>query len=373
LAVLIYPFSRSTATALLASAVAVAFSACTPPALITALPPASGVQSCAWFGDAREGVLYFGISPFWRALREGGGDPRAELRFAGAREIGRFDLARERMLAPLAITPAPARSGVWDVLAHPNGGIYFTTFWENAGRVDPASGRVEWFVSAGEALNELALLPDGRVLASRYGRGGASGSVVVLSERGEVLAEHALTASEGIVAAAKSVAYDAARDAIWVNTDLLPASGAPTHDARIISLRDGRELARWSDPELQFMTFAADGTGFLVERSAGLLVLRVLPPGARGPLPLSGRFIPLDEAFPAALDFAQDVKLTPEGNAIVTRWSGVVHIASPDGEVRRLDFPKRAGALYYTGVAKSGEICATRCGAVEVVCEAVPH
>jgi hypothetical protein len=354
--------------------VAVVFSACAAAPPVTTQAPSSGTPACAWFGDAREDVLYFGISPFWRALREAGGDPRAELGFAGAREIGRFDLAQGRMLAPLAITPAPARSGVWDVLAHPNGWIYFTTFWESAGRVDPASGRIEWFEAAGDALNELALLPDGRVLASRYGRDGASGSVVVLSERGELVAEHALAAGDGVVAAAKSVAYDAARDAVWVNTDLLPSSGAaPAHDARVISLRDGRELARWSEPELQFMTFAANGTGFLVEHSAGLLVLRVLSPGARGPLALAGRFIPLDEAFPAALDFAQDVKLTPEGNAIVTRWSGVVHVASPSGEVRRAELPRREGALYYTGVASNGEICATRCGAVEVVCEEAPR
>ncbi|MBM4384466.1 MAG: hypothetical protein FJ091_14015 [Deltaproteobacteria bacterium] len=278
------------------------------------------------------------------------------------------------MLAPLAITAAPARSGVWDVLAHPNGWLYFTTFWERAGRVDPANGRVEWFDAAGEALNELALLPDGRVLASRYGRSGASGSVVVLSERGEVLIEHALRASDDVVVAAKSVAYDAARGAIWLNTDLLPASGGtPAHDARVISLRDGRELARWSDPELQFMTFAPDGAGFLVERSADLLVLRVLPPDAAGPLQLGGRFIPLDDAFPAALDFAQDVKLTPQGHAVVTRWSGTVHIATPAGAVRRLDLPRREAALYYTAVASNDAICATRCDGIEVVCERAPR
>jgi streptogramin lyase len=145
--------------------VAVALSACQQPAPVTTLSESAHAGACAWFGDARAGVLYFGIS-----LREAGGDPRAELQFAGARAIGRFDLARERMLAPLAITPAPARSGVWDVLAHTNGWLYFTTFWEHAGRVDPATGRVEWFTSAGAALNELAQLPDGRVLASRYGR-----------------------------------------------------------------------------------------------------------------------------------------------------------------------------------------------------------
>jgi streptogramin lyase len=182
-------------------------------------------------------------------MRGAGGDPRAELRAGGARELGRFDLARGRMLPPLAIGPESARSGVWDVLVHPNGWLYFTTFWERSGRVDPASGEVEWFETAGDGLNEVALLPDGRVLASRYGRGGASGSVVVLSELGEVLAEHALSAKPGVAAAAKSVAYDPAREAAWVNTDLLPAAGgAASHDARVISLASGTELARWASP-----------------------------------------------------------------------------------------------------------------------------
>ena len=59
-------------------------------------------------------------------------------------------------------------------------------------------------------------------------------------------------------------------------------------------------------------------------------------PAARAPLQLAGRLLVLDEAFPP-LDFAQDVKLAADGAAIVTRWSGVVHVASPDGHVRRLE------------------------------------
>jgi hypothetical protein len=358
---------------LLAGAAVACVLACAAPA--SRVVPGRGSAAaaggaCAWFGDARDDTLYFGISRFWRALRDAGGDPRAELRAGGARELGRFDLARERLLAPLAIGPTAAKSGVWDVLAHPNGWIYFTTFWEKAGRVDPASGALEWFEGAGDGLNELALLPDGRVLATRYGRGGASGSVVVLSERGDVLAEHALDSSPEVVAAAKSVAYDPARDAAWVNTDLLPASGgaaAAGHDARVISLASGRELARWSSPELEFMSFGADGTGFLVERDAELLVLRVVPPDARAPLPLAGRLIVLDDAFPAA-DFAQDVKLAEGGNVVVTRWSGFVHVVSPDGRVRTLALPKAEGALYYTGVERNGRVCATRCAGVDVVC-----
>jgi hypothetical protein len=62
------------------------------------------------------------------------------------------------------------------------------------------------------------------------------------------------------------------------------------------------------------------------------------------------------------------VKLAPDGSAIVTRWSGAVHVASPTGDVRTLALPKREGALYYTGVARDGGVCATRCAGVEVVC-----
>ena len=135
----------------------------------------------------------------------------------------------------------------------------------------------------------------------------------------------------------------------------------------MIALADGRELARWSSPELQFVTFAADGTGFLVERSEELLSLRVVPAGTRAPPQLAGRIVVLDDAFPA-LDFAQDVKLDANGDAIVTRWSGAVHVASPDGAVRTLSLPNRDGGLFYTGVARDGEICATRCAGVDVIC-----
>ncbi|HEU4427866.1 MAG TPA: hypothetical protein VFT98_03860, partial [Myxococcota bacterium] len=347
---------RGLAAALLGAAAALgACSAPTPlassesPARASA--PATGAtapRACAWFGDARGDVLYFGISRFWSASRAAGGDPRAELRAGGPRELGRFDLAREALLPPLAIGPSDARSGVWDVLAHPNGWIYFTTFWERAGRVDPESARVEWFDAAGTGLNELALAPDGRVLATRYGRDGASGSVVVLDERGELLAEHALASDPGVVAAAKSLAYDPSRAAVWLNTDLLPeagpSAGESAHDARVIALADGRELARWRTPELQFMAFAGDGTGFLVERDAERLLLRIVDPGSRAPLQLAGRSVLLDDSFPAH-DFAQDVKLAPDGAAVVTRWSGTVHVVSRRGEVKTLSLPKLEGAL----------------------------
>ena len=276
------------------------------------------------------------------------------------------------MLAPLAIGPADAKSGVWDVLAHPNGWIYFTTFFESAGRVEPASGRVEWFRAAGTGLNELALGPGGRILASRYGRDGGSGSVVVLAETGEIVAEHALAAPAGLTVAAKSIAYDRVRDAAWVNTDLLAEGAPPAHDARVLALADGRELAHWAAPELDFMTFGPDGTGFLAERSEELLRLRVLAPDPHASPQIGGRRIPLDDAMPAS-DFAQEVRALSDGRVLVTRWSGVVHVISPGGRVADLELPRAGEGLYYTGVAAGARVCATFCRGIEVVCRPAPR
>jgi hypothetical protein len=330
-------------------------------------PDHGSERSCAWFGDERDGVLYFGVSAFWSALRAAGGDPTADLREPGPRWIGRFDLAAERLLPPLELAGGSAATGVWDVLAHPNGRIYFTTYFDLAGSVDPASGEVRVFRAAGLGLNELALGPDGEVLATRYGFGADShGSVVVLAEDGAPLAEHRLRDPPGFRTAAKSLAFDPLRREIWVNTDLFPtADGAVAHDARVLGA-DGRERRAVTDPELQFFEFNAGGAGFFAESSAGRLRLRERPP--RGPL----RFHPLDDAFPATLDFAQEVRAEADGSVVVTRWSGRVHVLEPGGRIRDVVLPAEEGALYYTAVRTGSRICATRCGRVEVVCADLP-
>ena len=111
-------------------------------------PSSAEERYCAWYGDARDGVLYFGQAAFWPASRasgaSGGGeeDPRADLAVAGPQLIGRFDLGRGELLPPLEVGPADARSGVWDVHAHSNGRVYFTTYFESMGWVDPRSGEV---------------------------------------------------------------------------------------------------------------------------------------------------------------------------------------------------------------------------------------
>jgi hypothetical protein len=334
---------------------------------VAAAPDHAPERSCAWFGDARDGVLYFGVSAFWSALRAAGGDATADLRAPGPRWIGRFDLAAERFLPPLDLRGGPAATGVWDVLAHPNGRVYYTTYFDLAGSVDAASGEVQEFAAAGLGLNELALDPGGRVLVTRYGFGAdGHGSVVVLSEAGEPLAEHPLRDPPGFRAAAKSLAFDPLRAELWVNTDLFATRGdAVAHDARVLSA-DGRERRIVGDPELQFFEFAEDGRGFFAEASEERLRLRERSPSGRL------RFHPLDDSFPAGLDFAQEVRAEADGSVLVTRWSGRVHVLERNGRIRDLALPTEDGALYYTAVRAGSRVCATRCGRVEVVCADLP-
>jgi hypothetical protein len=337
--------------------------------------PSDRERYCAWYGDARAGVLYFGESAFWNAMRAAGGDPAADLREPGPQLVGRFDLARERFLPPLATGARASRAGTWDVLAHPNGRVYFTTFYESAGYVDPATGASRRFESAGTGLNELALGPDSRtLLATRYT---ADGSVVVLDADGTVTAEHPLARPDPRVRVApKSLAFDPVRREVWVNTDLVPAAETRPalegvgvgHDARVLDFATGRELRRFAEPELQFMRFEPDGRGLFVWQAGTRLALRVVEPG-RAEGPDSGREIPLDDAFPAQHDFVQDLSVGPDGRVLATRWSGAVHVVSPSGEVRTAQLPRLApGGLYYAAVAVGDRLCATYCADVEVVC-----
>jgi hypothetical protein len=292
------------------------------------------------------------------------------VRHPGPQLVGRFDLRRRVHLAPLDLAPAASAGGVWDVLAHPNGRVYFSDFFGASGYVEPESGRVTRFDVLGAGLNEIALGPDGHLLLTRYGtERGADGSVVLVDAEGALLAEHTLRGPEGYGVAPKSVAWDPVRREIWVNTDLIPAQpGAPVrHDARLLAA-DGRELLRYETPELQFVAFSADGTGWFAEVEGRLLRLRVRPPErATSPI-LTGLLVPLDDAFAGEADFVQDLQVDEDG-AVVTRWSGRVHVVGRTGRVQEVALPTDgAGSLYYTAVRARGGVCATRCGEVEVVC-----
>lgn len=319
-------------------------------------------------------MLFFGESAFWAAMRTAKGDPTADLNVKGPKRIGRFNLSVEKMEAPITVD-VPGGSGVWDVLAVGDQ-VYFTTFFGPGGVVDVAREELTVFTEAGPGLNELARGPGGTILASRYGEaGGGPGSVVMMDGEGRVVNEIPLAAPEGWLAAPKTVAYDPLRRQIWVTVDLVSSGGAGARqDARRLTL-DGKELSRIEDPEIQFVLFSGEGPGYFAARFGRQLALLVLEPLApRGDPILSARRIVLDDAFDPAVDFAQDIHLAADGRVVVTRWSGLVHVVTPDtNAVETVAFPREGGAgLYYSAVLDGPSLCATYCAGVEVVCTDAP-
>ena len=149
--------------------------------------------------------------------------------------------------------------------------------------------------------------------------------------------------------------------------DLLPEGTGPVrHDAYVLGL-DGSERRRIERPEIQFVAFGADGTGYRAEREGSRLWLNVAPPGA------AGMRLLLDDAFAADFDFAQDIQVAGDGRAVVTRWSGFVHVVGPGSAIQTLRLPAlEPGGLYYSGVLAGDRVCATYCADVSVVCENLP-
>jgi hypothetical protein len=341
----------------------------------SAPPPSSRERYCAWFGDARDDRLYFSESAFWSASWAKG-DPTADLDEAGPVLIGRFDLAAERLLEPFDVEGPGARAGAWDVLAHPNGRVYFTSYFETSGWLDPRSGEVRLLPELGPGLNELALAPDGRIFASRYAMPGESGGVVVMDEDGGLLEEYALPAPPGYLAGPKTVAVDPLRGEVWLAMDLLPeepdSSLEVRHDAYVLDSA-GALVRRIETPEIQFPAFAPDGTGYRAEVEGSELALRIVPPDTDPADTGAGIRVVLDKAFDPHLDFAQDVRPLPDGGALVTRWSGWVHRVDARGGVHsvRLPAPSPPG-LFYTAVLHDGRVCATYCGDVSIVCADSP-
>lgn len=280
----------------------------------------------AWFADERDGVIYFGLSPFWTELRAHGGDATADLLEPSAHLIGRFEIERERFLPPLvARRPGPdSRSSVWDVLAHPNGWIYYTTYFEEMGRVRPGMGDVEHFDSLGTGLNEIALGPDRNLYVTRYGSGttgvraNADGSVAVVSPEGLLLREQSLHARDGAMTAPKSLGVDPLSGDVWLNADVIAPDGRVSFAAFHLG-PDLQLIARLdAPPELMFVAFDRAGRGFFVEDRNGRVELRVTRAGAE--------LARLDLGARAPADFAQDVHFAADGSAAIAFWSGRVEL-----------------------------------------------
>jgi hypothetical protein len=244
--------------------------------------------------------------------------------------------------------------------------VYFTTWFDSMGWVDARTGAVHRLEGLGERLNEIAPGPGETLLVSRYGGDSdpqGPGSILVASLDGERLAELTLAEPAGYRVAPKTVAFDPARDEIWVTTDLFPLGAGPIrHDAYVLD-GSGREKRRIESPEVQFVAFGADATGLVAEVEGSRLELRVRTPGA------ADRRLLADEAFATGLDFVQDIHFAPDGRAVVTRWSGVLHVFSPPDSLETLRLPQlEPGGLYYSGVLAGDRVCATHCGGVSVVC-----
>jgi hypothetical protein len=337
----------------------------------TDAPPSPNERYCAWFGAPAGDILYFGEAAFWTAFRAQGRDPRADLRASGPQRIGRLDLASEQLLPALDVTRPGAHSGIWDVLPHPNGRVYFTTFFEESGWVEPATGVHGWLDALGPGFSELALASEGQIAAARYGRPGKPhGSLVHFSPDGELISEWPMEGPAGVRVAPKSVAFDPLRRETWALTDLLPAEGDGTigHDARIYD-RFGQERLRIERPEIQFVAFAPDGTGYLAELEGAALWLRILAPGGADEPTERGERVLLDAGFPTGFDFLQDLQLSEDGRVVATRWSGWIHLIDPERRVSTVRLPRLDDeGLYYTGVLRGDRVCATYCAELTVVC-----
>jgi hypothetical protein len=346
--------------------------------------PSPNERYCAWYGEASGPVLYFGQAPFWSAAQEAGpGDaPMADLAQPGPQWIGRFDLAGQQALPSLDVSESGARSGVWDVLPHPNGRIYFTTFYESAGSIDPATGEVARYPELGVGLNELALGPEDAIVATRYGGYGgdplASGSLVLFSPDGLLLAEHPLRAPAGYSLAPKTPAWDEAGGRYWLTTDLVrrdpTAPPAPSEHPAIVLDASGSEIARIGGVELHFVRFGREGWGAAAFVAEGALRVVKLGPGEPRWLlaPSAGKLI--DPSFPELFDFVQDLSFGPGGELVVTRWSGRIHVLGPGEDDRRdLQLPREdPSGLYYAAALWNDEVCATWCADVAVVCAPLP-
>jgi hypothetical protein len=325
----------------------------------------------AWFGDARDGILYFGLSPFWTFWWESGGDPRRDLEAAGDELIGRFDLRARAFLPPLRVRAAAdgARSSVWDVLVHSSGRIYYTTFFEELGWVAPDGSEGRRFAHLGRGFNELAEGPGGRVYATRYADAPERderpefGAVTVIEPDGALVWEARFErAADGTFTAPKSLAVDPASGEVWLNTDSFAADGGLLRHETLRLSAAGELLERRAGPEeLQFVAFAPSGEGWFAEAREGWIWLSLRLPGAEE--------LSLQLTRHESLDFVQDIKPDPAGSAVATLWSRRAFEVRVDGSglsAREVRFdvpgdcePPAHHSLAYTAVRWDGELYAT--------------
>lgn len=315
-------------------------------------------------------MLYFGVSAFWQGLRETG-SPLGVLDRQSPQEVGRFDLARRALLPPLTLAPDRA-AGVWDVLAHENGRLYFSVFYGVSGFRDLESGAVKRFDDLGKGLNEWARGPAETLFVTRYAAdANARGALLWIDLDGNLLGSFPLgSEGNGERVLPKSVAWDRGRQLAWVTSDLLPAgAGAKGHPTLVLDLA-GSLVARIDEVEVQILAFAGDATGYFAVATENGLELFVLPPGSPKADLAGARRVSLDPHFDRTLDFAQGIEIEETGRVLVTTWSGRVFGLDPESfTVETITFPRlQAGGLYYAAATNRDTTCASYCAGIRIVC-----
>ncbi len=297
------------------------------------------------------------------------------MRLRGELLIGRFDLGRRAFLEPLRALPRgeTSRSSVWDVLAHSNGRLYYTTFFGALGSVaaDGSDPRVHPELGAG--LNELIEDPQGWIHATRYSDAPEDparqtrGGVLVLTPAGERVRETPIPPAAGRFRAPKSLALDPQSGELWVNLDAFDAEGGVHYETLRISAGGEIQEARPAPPELHFAAFDRAGRGWFAESLDGELRLRVTQRGAELARASLGPREPLD--------FVQDIQFAPDGRALLALWSArvvVARLGAAGGlSLRELALARpadcvapRGRSLLYTAVATRERVFATLfCGA----------
>ncbi len=355
------------------------------PTSVFRMPPANRGSEAysAWFADTRGRILYFGLSPFWQLWWRSGGDPLGDLAQPGDHLIGRFDLERETFLAPLRVRDGgpDARSSIWDVLVHSNGRIYYTTYFEEIGSVNPDGTDARAFEGLGRGFNELYEGPSGNVYASRYSDAPARperrryGAIVELTPRGRLVREIRFERDAEKFTAPKSIAVDPSSGEIWLNTDTFRADGSILYETLRLA-PDGRVLMRKAaPPELHFVRFDRQGHGYFAESIDSHFRLRITANGRElARLPLGPR---------KPLDFIQDIQFAQTGEAVLAFWSGRVTLVRREGNrFRTTDLvltrpaecaPPEGRSLLYSAVAHGGRVYATlHCGAT-ILSAPIPH
>jgi hypothetical protein len=207
------------------------------------------------------------------------------------------------------------------VLVHSNGRIYYTTFWNEFGSVQPDGSDVRHYAGAGEGLNELWEGPGGEIYVTRYL--GERPGVAVFSPDGRLVRELVTPQPAGARVCPKSLAVDPSTGEVWFNTDTFYDDGRdPGFDAYRVSA-DGAVLEQVTHPLLVFVSFDAAGRGWFVDDADGAWSVRIVEPGGRTTrVALGGH---------GRLDVVQDVHHAGDVAVLATWGRRVFAVRAPAG------------------------------------------